>query len=75
MRFYFDIQDDFYIASDDAGGDFPSVEAARREAVTVATSIARDLFMANGSQVTVTVRDDVKPLWQMTVTLTRKDCA
>ena len=72
MRFYFDIHDDFYSSPDRDGGDFPNVQAAWIEAVTVATSIARDVFTAKGTQVTVSVRDDIQPLFEMTLTLTSK---
>jgi hypothetical protein len=67
MRYYFDLQDDVYSAGDRDGIDLPSVEDARQKANDIATSIARDLFNANGSKVLVTVRDDTKPLFAVTV--------
>jgi len=73
MRFYFDIRDDFYTAVDAEGVNLPTVEAARKEGSDLAASIARDLFQSNGSQVVVTVRDDAKPLFELTLTLTQKD--
>ena len=71
MRFYFDIQDDHYCARDSEG--VPSVHAARKQANNIITSIARDLFDADGSQVAVTVRDDTDNLFVLTVTLSFKE--
>jgi hypothetical protein len=75
MRYYFDIRDDFYAVSDADGGDFATVDEARREAIAIAVSIARDVFNASGSQLTVTVRDEVKPLLELTLTLSHNDVA
>jgi hypothetical protein len=73
MRFYFDISDDFYTVADVEGVDLPSAEAARKEGSDIAASIARDLFRSNGTHVVVTVRDDVKPLFELTLKLTQED--
>lgn len=73
MRYYFDIRDDFLAVSDGEGAEYASVEAARKEAIVTVTSIARDVFTSRGSQVTVTVRSEDGPLFEMTVTLGRKE--
>jgi hypothetical protein len=73
MRFYFDIRDDFYALTDTDGLVCPDVESAKKEAISAATSIARDVFEAKGSQVVVSVRDEVKLLFEMTVTLKQND--
>jgi len=73
MRFYFDIQDDHYSARDSEGVALPSVQAARKQANNIITSIARDLFDADGSQVAVTVRNDKDNLFVLTVTLSLKE--
>ncbi len=73
MRYYFDIRDDFLAVSDDEGAEHASVEAARKEAIATLTSIARDVFASKGSQVTVTVRTEDGPLFEMTVTLGLKE--
>lgn len=73
MRYYFDIRDDFFAVSDGEGTEYISLEAARKEAIVTVTSIARDVFTAKGSQVTVTVRSEDGPLFEMTVTLGRKE--
>ena len=53
MRYYFDIQDDFFSVSDDEGTEYASIEAAKREAIVTATSIAKDVsyHLAYGSGV------------------------
>ncbi|MGY0571222.1 DUF6894 family protein [Bradyrhizobium sp. RDM12] len=73
MRYYFDIRDDFLAVSDGYGSEYASLEAARKEAIVTLTSIARDVFTAKGSHVTVTVRSQDGPLFEMTVTLDRKE--
>jgi hypothetical protein len=67
MRYYFDLHDDVFSAEDKDGVDLPSVENARQKAIDIARSVARDLFNANGSNVLVTVRNDTKPLFALTV--------
>jgi hypothetical protein len=69
MRFYFDIADDFYSALDHEGTDLGAVEAARLHATDIATSVARDVVTANGSQVVVTVRDETESLFDVTLTV------
>jgi len=69
MRFYFDIDDDYYSARDEDGIELASDEAARHHANKVASSIACDLFDASGSQLTVTVRDSTRPLFALVITL------
>ncbi|MGL9622384.1 hypothetical protein QRQ56_30865 [Bradyrhizobium sp. U531] len=73
MRYFFDIRDDLYTADDDTGEEHVSLEAARQEAVKIATSIAADLFASNGSEVRVIVRDERAPLLEVTVTLATKE--
>jgi uncharacterized protein DUF6894 len=73
MRYYFDIQDDFLAVCDGEGTEYPSVEAARKEAIITATSIAKDVFTSKGSRVMVTVRSENKRLFEMTVTLGRRE--
>jgi hypothetical protein len=73
MRFYFDISDDFYTAADLEGVNLSTVGAARKEGSDIAASIARDLFSSNGSRVVVTVRDDTRRLFALTLTLTQED--
>jgi hypothetical protein len=73
MRYFFDIRDDFYSAEDMDGEELPGIDAAHKEAIKVATSIAGDLFVAKGSEITVTVRDEQRPLFAVSVNLSRKD--
>jgi hypothetical protein len=73
MRYYFDIEDDFLAVSDSEGTEYASLEVATREAIIAATSIARDVFTSKGSQVTLTVRDEDRPLFEMTVRLARRE--
>ncbi|AWL93011.1 hypothetical protein CIT37_12935 [Bradyrhizobium ottawaense] len=73
MRYFFDIRDDSYSADDDAGEYLPDIDAARREAVRIATQIAGDIFLAKGSEVRVVVRGELKPLFEITVKLKTKD--
>jgi hypothetical protein len=73
MRFYFDIRDDFYSATDHDGVNLPTVDAARKEGSDIAASIARDLFRSSGSRVVVTVRNDERPVFELTLTLTQED--
>jgi hypothetical protein len=69
MRFYFDIRDDFYVSTDTDGLILTDVESARKEAIAAATSIAEDVFKAKGSQVMLSVRDEVNTLFELTITL------
>jgi hypothetical protein len=73
MRYFFDIEDDFLAVSDSEGTEYASLEVATKEAIIAATSIARDVFTSKGSQVTVTVRDEDRPLFEMTVRMARKE--
>jgi len=73
MRYYFDIEDDFLAVSDSEGTEYASLEVATREAIIAATSIARDVFTSKGSQVTVTVRNEDRPLFEMTVRMARRE--
>jgi Domain of unknown function (DUF6894) len=73
MRYFFDIRDDFFAAEDDQGEELAGPDIARREAVKVATSIAEDLFVANGSEITVIVRDEERPLFEIIVNLRTRD--
>lgn len=73
MRYFFDIEDDFLAVSDSEGTEYANLEVATREAIIAATSIARDVFTSKGSQVTVTVRNEERPLFEMTVRMARKE--
>ncbi|MCK1598495.1 MULTISPECIES: DUF6894 family protein [unclassified Bradyrhizobium] len=73
MRYYFDIQDDFLAVSDSEGIEYGSLEVVTKEAIIAATSIGRDVFTSKGSQVTLTVRDEHRPLFEMTLRMTRKE--
>jgi hypothetical protein len=42
-------------------------------AIAAAASIAKDVFSAKGSEVTLSVRDEVKLLFEMVVTLKQHD--
>jgi hypothetical protein len=74
MRYYFDVEDDFYSAVDTEGTDFRSEEAACNEAHRLAAGIALDLLNAGGSRLTIKVRDDSKVLLQVALTLSVKAC-
>ena len=69
MRYYFDVEDDFYSAVDTWGVDLRSEEAARKEAHRLAAGIAFDLLSAGGSRLSVKVRDDLKVLLELSITL------
>jgi len=73
MRYFFDIRDDFYAAVDDQGQELTDPDAARREAVKLAISIARDVFAADGAEITVTTRSEEQSLFDVTVTLRTRD--
>ncbi|MCK1331406.1 hypothetical protein IVB57_24115 [Bradyrhizobium sp. CW9] len=73
MRFYFDINDDFFAAVDPEGAELPDVEAAEREAIAIATAVARDVFSSRGTEVLVIVRKDRQALFELRVTAARKD--
>ncbi len=75
MRYFFDIRDDFYAAEDNDGEELAGIEAARREAVRVASSIAGDLFASEGSAITVTVRDENRPVFEVNVNISRRNLA
>ncbi|MFB6452816.1 DUF6894 family protein [Bradyrhizobium tunisiense] len=72
VLFRFDIEDDFLSVSDSEGTEYANLEVATKEAIVTVTSIARDVFTSKGSQVTVTVRSQNRPLLQMTVRLAHK---
>jgi hypothetical protein len=69
MRFYFDVHDEIYSAVDNDGTTLLQLEDARKKANDIATAIARDVFDANGSKLSVTVRDQSKILFVMTISL------
>ena len=73
MHFYFDVRDDFYAFRDTDGLEFPDVETAKNEAIAVATSIAQDVFNAGGSEVSVTVRDEIRSVLEVTLILKLND--
>ena len=69
-RYYFDIADDQYSIADTEGADFSEPEAAKREAIMIATSIARDLFPSGGgARVSVSVREQQERLFTATVAM------
>ena len=56
-RYYFDIEDDELSFADSIGSDFTDLDAAKREAITTAASIAKDLFPVGSSEsVVITLR-------------------
>jgi hypothetical protein len=69
MRYYFDVEDDFYSAVDRWGLDLRSEEAARSEAHRLAAGIALDLLNAGGSRLSIKVRDDRKVVCHVALTL------
>jgi len=69
MRYYFDVEDDFYSAVDTWGVDLRSEEAARKEAHRLAAGIAFDLLNSGGSRLSVKVRDDLKVFLELSITL------
>lgn len=69
-RYFFDLDDDQLSTTDDHGEDFPGLEAAERNAIAVATSVARDLFPSGGNRVTVRIRDQATAVFEATVSLT-----
>jgi hypothetical protein len=73
MRFYFDIKDDFFAAVDEEGAELPGVEIAEREAITMATAVARDVISSRGTEVLVTVRNEEQALFELRLTAVRKD--
>jgi uncharacterized protein DUF6894 len=73
MRIYFEIRDDFYVSADDDGRVYPDIESARKEAIAAATSIARDVFTGDGSEVTLIARDDVSRLFEISIVLKQRD--
>ena len=73
MRYFFDIEDDFLAVADSEGTEYASLEFATREAIIAATSVARDVFTSRGSQVTVIVRSEERPLFELTVRMDRKE--
>lgn len=73
MRYFFDIRDDFYASDDPDGEELAGPEAARREAIKIATSIAGDVFVSNGAKVAVTVRDGQRSLFEVIVTLSAEE--
>ena len=73
MRYYFDIRDNFYASEDDLGVEMSGVDAARQEAVKVASSIAGEVFLAKGSEVIVRVRDQERPLFEVALSLCERD--
>ena len=69
-RYYFDIDDDQYSIADFHGADFSGPEAAKKEAIIIATSIARDMFPSGGgAKVSVSVRDEEERLFTATVAM------
>lgn len=69
-RYFFDIDDDQYSIQDIHGSDLPGPDAAKKEAIMVATSIARDIFPSGGgARVSVKVRDERDPLFLATVVM------
>ena len=72
MRYYFDVEDDFYSAADTSGVDLRSEKAARNEAHRLAARIALDLLNTGGSRLIVRVRDDLKVLLEVSVALSVK---
>jgi hypothetical protein len=68
-RYYFDIEDDRLSTVDHEGEEFSGLEAARQNAIFTAASLAKDLFLSGGSQVTVSVRSETGALFDATIVL------
>ena len=73
MLYFFDIRDDFYAAVDDQGLELTGLDAARREAVRLATAIAPDVFAADGAEITVTIRNEDQTMFEVSVSLRARD--
>jgi hypothetical protein len=70
-RFFFDSEDGRLLVRDDQGEELAGVEAAQKEAIVIAASIAKDLFSrGEGTRVIVTVRDAEGALFEAHVSLT-----
>jgi hypothetical protein len=69
-RYYFDIKDDRLSTVDHDGEEFPGLEAARHNAIFTAASLAKDLFLSGGREVTVFVRSETGPVFDATIVLT-----
>jgi hypothetical protein len=69
-RYFFDIEDDQLSVADSMGSDLADLDAAKREAITTAASIAKDLFPVGASEsVTITLRQGSAVILKTTVRL------
>lgn len=69
-RFYFDFHDDGGTSVDETGAEFPSREAAKREALETLGVVARDLgYRHTQGRVAIQIRDDdARPFLEVVVT-------
>jgi hypothetical protein len=75
-RFHFDISENHHFTRDDEGQEFADVKAARKEAVEIGASIARESFMSGmADHVVIDVRDNHAPLLKISITLDVEDTA
>lgn len=68
-RYYFDLQDDFGMTSDDEGMEFASLQRVREEAARSLADMARDDVTTFGGktphELAIAVRDDDGPVLQV----------
>jgi hypothetical protein len=69
-RYFLDTDDGLLLVQDEHGYEFKDVEAAEREALIAAASIARDIFVGGtASRVLVRVRDEARVVFEAQVLL------
>jgi hypothetical protein len=70
-RFYFDVRTDHSLSEDDEGLEFPSLEAARREAACAAPSMAREELPDGAARaLRIEVKDENRrPVLSVTISL------
>jgi hypothetical protein len=69
-RYFFDVEDDQLSFADSTGSDLADLDAAKREAITTAASIAKDLFPVGASdKVVITLRQGSAVILKATVRL------
>jgi hypothetical protein len=69
-RYFFDIEDDQLSFVDTEGSELADLDAAKREAITTASSIAKDLFTVGASEsVVITLRQGSTIIFKASVRL------
>lgn len=69
-RYFFDIEDDQLSFVDPEGSEWSDLNAAKREAITAASSIAKDLFPVGASDsVVITLRQGSTIIFKASVHL------